>query len=566
MFQLNSGSGAQSEPAEGFLAGLFGPRQPPYDPLEWEAAPFAKRALMSCRSWALEGFSAPLGIYLVYALKVVAYVLAWMFWCTFTEPTASGSLWMSPVSFQKAIVWSMLFEVLGLGCGSGPLSGRYVPPVGGFLYFLRRGTTKLPLLPGLPVIGGIRRGVLDVVLYAALLVFALLALVNPQPGLQEFLPLVILVPVLGIFDKTLFLAARSEHYWVTIVCFVLADNWIAAAMAVQLAIWFFAGVSKLNHHFPYVVCVMASNSPFTPWASMRRRLYRNYPTDLNPSGVAVMHAVLGTLLELSVPIVLLTAVLTGSAATLVAGLTLMVILHLYITSNVPMGVPIEWNVMVVYGGFFLFWGHPDITPLQAGSWPIGLFLFFTMVCVPVIGNLWPHRVSFLLSMRYYAGNWATSVWLLRKGSHMKLEDNLVKSSPWLQEQIGGLYEPEVAIGMLSRGMAFRLMHLHGRALVSQVQAAVGDMLEEYDWMDGEIMAGLVLGYNFGDGHLHNEGLLQAVQQQCGFDEGELRCIFVESQPLGRGHMDFRVHDAKTGQLSQGRMQINDLRRLQAWPE
>ena len=30
----------------------------------------------------------------------------------------------------------MLFEVLGLGCGSGPLTGRYLPPVGGFLSFI----------------------------------------------------------------------------------------------------------------------------------------------------------------------------------------------------------------------------------------------------------------------------------------------------------------------------------------------------------------------------------------------------------------------------------------------
>lgn len=73
-------------------------------------------------------------------------------------------------------------------------------------------------------------------------------------------------------------------------------------------------------------------------------------------------------------------------------------------------------------------------------------------------------------------------------------------------------------------MAFRLMHLHGRAFQQLVPKAV-DRSEDYEWMEGELMAGLVLGWNFGEGHLHNEQLLRSVQAQCQFEEGELRCIF-----------------------------------------
>ena len=51
----------------------------------------------------------------------------------------------------------MAFENLGLGCGSGPLTGRYRPPVGGALYFCRPGTTKVPLFPGIPIFGGYKR-------------------------------------------------------------------------------------------------------------------------------------------------------------------------------------------------------------------------------------------------------------------------------------------------------------------------------------------------------------------------------------------------------------------------
>ncbi len=112
-------------------------------------------------------------------------------------------------------------------------------------------------------------------------------------------------------------------------------------------------------------------------------------------------------------------------------------------------------------------------------------------------------------------------------------------------------------------MGFRLMHLHGRALPVLIPKAV-DRLQDYEYMDGEIIAGLVLGWNFGDGHLHNEPLLTAVQEQCGFEAGELRCIFVESQPLGRSTIDYRILDAKTGLLDEGKLDVPALRQRQPW--
>ena len=56
--------------------------------------------------------------------------------------------------------------------------------------------------------------------------------------------MIVLLPILGVLDKPIFLAARSEHYWVMMMCFAFAGDWIAGCMAVQLALWFFAGVSK----------------------------------------------------------------------------------------------------------------------------------------------------------------------------------------------------------------------------------------------------------------------------------------------------------------------------------
>src|SRR5574341_333732 len=548
---------------------MLKPIAPPYDPLEWAKLPFVEKARLACQAWAIQGYGTPLVIYLSYALNVTFYIAGSIFFCLF-RPGLGGwtsiSRWLHPIAFQKAIVWSLLFEVLGLGCGSGPLTGRYFPPVGGLLDFLRFDTTKLPLFEGAPVLGRKTRGVVDIAFYLALILFAVLALINPAPGPREWLPLVILVPLLGILDKTVFLAARAEHYWVTLVVFTFAKNWIAGAMIVQLALWFFAGFSKLNHHFPSVVCVMTSNSPFTRFGGLRKAMYRRYPNDLRPATLAVVKARLGTALEIGTPIVLLAGLMLNSRALIGAGLVMMVLLHTYITSSVPMGVPIEWNVMMVYGGFFLFSfllrAGLRVSPFDLDSVPVAVFLVVMSILAPLIGNLKPEWISFLLAMRYYAGNWAASVWLFKGESYRKL-DKLTKSSGWLYEQLDRFFDHEVAVGIASKAMAFRLMHLHGRAFARLIPKAV-DRFGEYEWVEGELVAGMALGWHFGEAHLHREQLLRSLQAQCGFEEGELRVIMIESQPLGKSTLAYRIHDAHSGLREAGRVDVRALLELQPW--
>lgn len=531
---------------------------------------------MVCEAWAMQGYGTPLPVFVLYALKVGLYVAAWVGFCALSPSLGGwstvGDWWLEPLAFQKAILWSMLFEVLGLGCGSGPLTGRYLPPVSAFIHFAWPGTTKLPLFPHLPLVGGHRRSWLDAALYVALCVALLRALVAPTIAFEHLLPVAILVPLLGILDKTIFLAARSEHYLYTVLVFAFATTpswspaategapaWIAGAKAVQLTIWFFAGVSKLNHHFPTVVCVMTSNSPFTRFEGLRRRMYRSFPDDLRPSSLAVRLAHGGALLEFGVPIVL--ALGEGGTVTYV-GLGLMLFLHGFITSNVPMGVPIEWNVMVVYGAFFLFWKHATVSFLAVGPWPLAVLLALLLVGVPLLGNFFPERVSFLLSMRYYAGNWANSVWFFRGDAHRKLE-RLRKISPWVYDQLDRFYDRATAVGLVGKVVAFRSMHLHGRVLPAVVPQAL-DRFEDYQWVDGEIVAGLALGWNFGDGHLHHEQLLAALQAQCAFEPGELRCVFVESQPLFGQALRYRVVDAATGLVEEGAQDVRELRARQPW--
>ena len=61
----------------------------------------------------------------------------------------------------------------------------------------------------------------------------------------------------------------------------------------------------------------------------------------------------------------------------------------------------------------------------------------------MLGNFRPDLVSFLPSMRYYAGNWATSQWLFRRegGAEEKLDREIVKAAPIVGKQLAKFYEP-----------------------------------------------------------------------------------------------------------------------------
>jgi hypothetical protein len=76
---------------------------------------------------------------------------------------------------------------------------------------------------------------------------------------------------------------------------------------------------------------------------------------------------------------------------------------------------------------------------------------------------------------------------------------------------------------------------------------------------------MVIGWNFGDGHLNGKQLLDAMQAQCGFESGELRVVSVESEPLLGSTMAWTVYDAATGELASGVTEMTKLRPLQPYP-
>jgi len=542
---------------------------PPYEPRRLISAPFPERVRLVCRTWASQVNPNPKSVMALYWAKYFfVFIGGWAFWVAFSAgyPGFFSTGWaFSDVAFQKFVVWAIAYEMLGLGCGWGPMNGRIKPPMGGFLHFLRPGTTKLPLFPGIPVFGDIRRGGLDVVLYAANLALLFRALVAPEITPALLWPSCFLIVLLGVTDKTLFLAARAEHYWVALVCLAVASYdalWISACKLIWCCIWFWAATSKLNHHFPSVIMVMMNNGPFFPgW--LKKRLFVSYPDDLRPSTFAAFMARMGTATEYSIPFLLLAS--AGHPTLTVLFLLLMTSFHGFIALNNPSGMPIEWNILMIYGGIFLFGVHPEaaLSALIGAPWLLA-FLLFCGVAVPTFGNFFPARVSFLLAMRYYAGNWAYNIWLFQKDGVKKLR-KLKKASGTMREQFEAvLPSPEMVEMACTVSQAHRFMHLEGRPLLEALPLAVDD-IDDYEWIDGELVAGMVLGWNFGDGHLNNLQLLEAVQEQCGFEEGELRVVMVESQPLFGRTMKWQIADAKKGVIHRGETEIGPMRSLQPWP-
>jgi hypothetical protein len=244
----------------------------------------------------------------------------------------------------------------------------------------------------------------------------------------------------------------------------------------------------------------------------------------------------------------------------------MVIFHLNIISNLPMGVPLEWNVFFIFSVIYLF-GHYTtigVTDLQS---PLLLALLLVAIAVvPIVGNMFPQQISFLPAMRYYAGNWASSIWCFRAGTEDSIEANVTKSSALTVTQLVKLYDRGTAEFMSDKGAAFRAMHVHGRALNGLLPRALGANEADYRTREGELVAGPLVGWNFGEGHLHNEQLLEAVQRRCHFDEGDVRVVVLEGQPLQTKKQRYRIIDAKSGVIEEGYVEVEDMLSRQPWPE
>jgi Transmembrane protein of unknown function (DUF3556) len=564
--------------------GFLKQNTPVIDFEEWSKGTRAERIVPMARHWAEVGFGTPVVLHLFYVVKILAYILiAWVLVLATTEGlggfTDVTSWYNEPILYQKVVFYTMLFEVVGLGCGFGPLNNRFFPPLGSILYWLRPKTIRLPPWPNrIPFTNGDARTPLDVALYAALLVMLVIALFSqgtgpiPELGTQvgvlpvwQTATILGLLALAGLRDKVIFLAARGEVYASLAVCFLFSGaDIIIAAKLVCLVIWMGAATSKLNKHFPFVISTMMSNNPVFRSPAIKRKFFEHFPDDLRPGRASRFIGHFSTAIEGLVPLVLFFS--HGGWATAIAAFV-MLVFHFGILSSIPMGVPLEWNVFMMFSVLALFVGHSGIGLADlSGPWPI--VLLAVVAGTVVLGNLFPRKVSFLPGMRYYAGNWDTSLWCIKPSADAKIAAGIVAIASMPAAQLEKFYgSKEAAQIPMYMGYAFRSFNTHGRALFTLAHRAMaGHNEDDYTLTDGERIVSTAIGWNFGDGHMSNEQLVAALQQRCGFEPGEVRIVMLDAQPIHRQTQQYRLVDAATGEFERGYVKVADMVTRQPWDD
>ena len=567
----------------GLTTGAF----PPVDPATFMQTPYRERTKTLARHWVDYGFGAPKITGVIYILKLVFfYALGGVLVATLTsdlDPLHPAAWWNEPIVYQKLVLWTVLLECLGVAGSWGPLAGHFKPMTAGFRHYARPGTIRLPPWPDkVPFTKGDERTRFDVALYVLVLASVVVALVlpgvhsasetaaiGPNKGLvptAEIVPIIGLLVALGLRDKVFFLAARGEQYIPALIFFAFFPfvDMVVAAKLLIVIVWTGAAFSKFGRHFANVIPPMVSNTPWLFVKTIKRLHYRNFPEDLRPSERAVGLAhVGGTFVELATPLILL---FSHNHTVTVAAVVLMLGFHAFIISTFPLAVPLEWNALFMYIAAFLFLGFPNQSGYGLEDMNTGLLIatLCGLLFFPVLGNLRPDLVSFLPSMRQYAGNWATAMWALAPGAEKKLNTHIVKSAQMQKDQLAEMYGEQEAEVVMAQPLAWRAMHSQGRGLNSVMINQLAGDIDTYTLREAEFCCNAIVGFNFGDGHLHDHRMIEAVQKRCQFAPGELIVVWAESEPVGKGRQDYWVMDAAVGIVERGSWAVKDAVQEQPW--
>lgn len=563
---------------------------PPVDPATFESIPTLERMRQLQEHWVDYGFGAPKIMHTLYLFKGLFFFLGgWLVIGLTTPGLPLGDLsawWGELIVLQKAMLWVVLWSATGFNESWGPLAFKFDPMTAGYRYWVRTGTLRLPPWPDkVPLTKGDERRPIDVALYVALLLTLLLGLLTPgaqtaaaysEAGLVPAWPFVVYVVLqvlLGLRDKVTFLASRPEQYSVALLAFGALTGYaaghvdmIVVVKIAMFAVWWGAFLSKLGHHFTPTVQAMLTNAPLNKSKRFRRSLYRNPPEDLLPSRLASFFAhVLGTLVEFVLPLVILFS--TNWTVTVLATIGF-VIFHLFIYSMFALAMPQEWNLFFVFATpivFLGFFAGDGYAVWDASSAWIVVGAVVLTLTGPLVGNFRPDLISFLISMRQYAGNWASATMGFRmNGAEDKLDNpDFITEIPSQRRQLVKLFGPEAAELFLQKTVAFRMMNSQGRGHMSIMQGHVDD-LDNYRFREGEMLCTFFVGWQFGDGHLFNEATIQAIQDRCHFEPGEFVTVWTESQPLHKQTIEYKVIDAALGVVERGYYQASAAVSDQPW--
>lgn len=512
----------------------------PFEESMWRRAGFRERL----RLWGDvldRGNPFPVYFALIYAVKLP------MWFAVFNYMFRNRRLpFSAEINVKRWIVYNVLHDVLGLGATSGPLGFKFNPkvPCEAWWYFLTPGTLTVPLLPQL---GGIRRKS-TVALFVGYILALLRALLAPKIGLREVGPPLGFLASLAPFDLMPFFASRGEHYVYQMICLAFkGPQWRFGCQMVQVALWTFAGLSKMGPWFKYVVGFMTPNCVFfaNHVPQVRRMLLCNPPRDIRPNMLCTAFAHAGTATEALMALLLL------SPRTAPLGLLTLTGFHCYIISQTPFASVFEWNIYSILMGWYLFREGvqvPKLSPALVG------FLCSFLVALPVYGQLYPDKVPFLMAYRPYAGNWRFMWCVLAKSAVSRFKRLKTIDSPLASDRIMALagdehgYKEHIEY-MMNNAMLIFPNYRALPGIVDELNTRNGRTIDDVHVTPHVPFENYVLGWSLGIGwSVYRDSFRAAVQQVCGFQAGD--CYFVQFEPMGLMDrtMHWRAIDVSSGEI------------------
>src|SRR3954466_2831663 len=207
------------------IMGFTKPDLPDVDPDTFMQKPLMERMRILATDWVDNGFGSPKMVHTIYIAKLLfLYAFGGILVATLTSglPFLHVSQWWNqPIVYEKAVLWTIVLELIGVAGSWGPLAGKIKPMTGGILFWARPGTIRLRPWKWVPLTGGDRRTWFDVGLYIVLMISVAVPLFSPgvqrdslsvampgnspaptNPGLR-FAPIALLV-LMGLRDKIVF--------------------------------------------------------------------------------------------------------------------------------------------------------------------------------------------------------------------------------------------------------------------------------------------------------------------------------------------------------------------------
>jgi hypothetical protein len=455
----------------------------------------------------------------------------------------------SEQNMRKFVLYNILHGLFGFGATNGPLGAgkAKVPVMANFLTALTPNSMCSPLFPA---VAGIfqktpgKRGPMAIITFIVYIASLLYCIQDPTQQRVQYC--VICLFLVSIFDFVQFFASRGEHYGYHMICMMFPD-WIAGAQWIQLMLWIMVGISKLGPWFKYAIQVLVKDAIWTPCLPKHfsaRLFMKDWPRDYSPSGTTHILGHLGAVGEWLFP--LFCTQPPGTTLNLI-GVYGMIAYHGFIWATLPTASVFEWQYYTVFMTYFMYYKNAFTLPTSPG-----LIGFLAVVCfiIPVVGQLNPRMVPFLMAYRQYSGNWRFGFWVVKKSARHKL-DKIPVWNPmcWWEAAPSFVGGERAEYNLLASFMVvpqFRgVFHI-----LEKYMEESGTRPEEYNFISSPFAANSMFGWDLGVGWCwYRDVVRTAVVESCGFDQGE--CLWLQPepvQPLPPHNLAYRLMDVTKGPM------------------